>query len=248
MKTIDVSSTENIDVELDPESTVLNEVRILSTKSKSDTWGSKPIGVNKGVTVSSIKGGGAFATYVSVQHSTMFINKIKVFIVNNELEEFKLRCRIKEVDIDNKPGNDLLPYNVIMTSIVSSGWITIDLSEFNFSTSTDFYLVFEWIMDKKAAERFKKNMDNPLSWRKPNSGIVNGKIMVYTNEQGKKVKQKLTTTQINELKARDFHKTIIGVKKPKKRSMSFRRSGSMAAWKQEPMDIVAVIEYEYLTE
>ena len=249
VKTIDVSSNENIDIKLEPESTVLSEVRILSTtKSKSATWGSKPLDVNTGVTVSSIHGGGAFATYVPIQQSTMFINKIKVYIEDNELEEFRLRCRIKEVDEDNRPGDDLLSYNVIATSAVESGWVTIDLSEYNFYTSTDFYLVFEWIMDKKATERFKKNMANPLAWRKPNSAIVNGKLMVYKNEQGKKVKQKLTAAQIKELKTRDFRKTTIGVKKQHKKSMSYSRFGSMASWKQRHMDLVSVIEYEYMTE
>ena len=249
VKTIDISSTEKIDIELDPESTLLNEVRILATtKSKSATWGSNPLYVNTGVAVSSIHGGGAFATYVPVQQSTMFINKIKVFIENNELEEFRLRCRIKEVDQGNKPGDDLLPYNVIETSVVESGWVTFDLSEYNFSTSTDFYLAFEWIMDKKATERFKKNMANPLAWRKPKSAIVNGKLMVYTNEKGKKVKQKLTAAQINELKTREFRKTFIGVKKQNKKSLSYSRSGSMAVWEKKTYDIVAVIEYEYMTE
>jgi hypothetical protein len=37
-----------------------------------------------------------------------------------------------------------------MTSSVESGWVEIDISEYDFSVSTNFYLVFEWIMDKKA--------------------------------------------------------------------------------------------------
>jgi hypothetical protein len=91
-------------------------------------------------------------------------------------------------------------------------------------------------------------MANPLVWKKPNSAIVNGKLMFYKNELGKKVKQKFATTQIKELKTREFRKTIIGLKKQNKKSMSYSRSSSMAAWKQEPLDIVTAVEYEYMTE
>jgi hypothetical protein len=66
----------------------------------------------------------------------------------NQMDEFKLRLRLLTVDsITNLPGKDLFDKSLIVTSSISKGWLTFDLSPFQLKINKPFFLVFEWILD-----------------------------------------------------------------------------------------------------
>lgn len=233
---IDTARQPNLIIKLSESTKILDEVRVTAkSQSKIESFGPTSVGMTKrGLSISSADGGSAMATKIRLPDKAIILKKVNLYIYKNPLDSFTLRCRIQKVTLANQPGEDLLNQNVLTTSKIDKGWISVDLSAFNLILEEDFFLVFEWIMDRAGAEKVRANEANPLDWEKPNSTIWNSKIMTYTNEQGEYIKQKLTEAQIEEWKARQFPRTFIGFKKKNgKSSVSYTREQSMANWVED---------------
>lgn len=248
---IDTLNLVNLIVPLEENTAVLKEIRITpSEEVKSDVIGQQSPGIpgftRWGETLPSSVGGSAWATKIVMPQSVIDIKKANLHIYKNDLDSFNIRCRIMSVGEDNLPDKDLLGESVIFGSKVKKGWISIDFTSYNFSVAEDFFLVFEWIMDKEGARLAAQHEANALPWKIPNSEIWNNSLMVYLDENNELVKQKLTKSQREECEAREFPQTWFGIKKTKTKGTNYNREGSTASWIEEPsFDLVAYIEYEW---
>ncbi|MBS1638494.1 MAG: serine hydrolase [Bacteroidetes bacterium] len=96
-----------------------------------------------------------------------FIEKATLRIFRNNLESFKYRIRINEVDqLTGHPGKDLLNKSIVMQSSMKNGWLEFDLSKLNIEIDQPFFVTFEQILDLTdrtlIADNYKKFLkDNP---------------------------------------------------------------------------------------
>ncbi|WP_422358804.1 carboxypeptidase-like regulatory domain-containing protein [Reichenbachiella sp.] len=228
---------------------MLREIQITpSDQVKSDVIGLTSPGVfnNWGEALASSDGGSAWATKIEMPETVIDIKKVNLHIFKNDLDSFNIRCRIMSIGQDNLPSKDLLNKSVILRSSIKKGWVSIDFSSYEISLAEDFFLVFEWIMDKKGAQLAAEFEANSLPWRLPDSDIWNNNLMVYLDENGEMVKQKLTKSQQKQCKEREFPQTWFGIKKTKTDETNYSRKGSMAPWIEQPaFDLVANIEYQW---
>ncbi|MCB0667012.1 MAG: carboxypeptidase-like regulatory domain-containing protein [Saprospiraceae bacterium] len=121
----------------------------------------------------------------------VYLHEAEVMIQHNTFKDFKVRVRILEArKKDGKivPGNDLLGESVVMNSNITDGWLSFDLSPYQLQMEEDFFLAFEWILERKDRanlynqyETFKKENPDKVA---VNYSIVNGKKVLFDNFQG----------------------------------------------------------------
>lgn len=246
IESIDMS--EPLKVELTQSTRQLADVVVSRRGLQQGTWGRKKDGPGKrGINIFSENGGSAIATYVRLEEEPLIIDEIKLFISENELDNFQVRCRLLEVTQDGIPGNDLLLENVIVESSIKSGWLIFQLADLDIFLPKEFFLSFEWIMTeeaRKAYSRFIMNRNKKLSWLPANGTIQNGK-MIYLNASDKRVRKPLSPEQHMQVNQEDYPKTLFAIRKPKKNTRTFVKTSSMDAWR--PLDelLVAYIQFRY---
>ncbi len=140
--------------------------------------------------VDSVSAGGAMALLIEKKDDIdlKFIDKARLFIAKNTESQFKVRVRFLEVDKSNSnlPGDDLFNESIVVTSDKKRGWLTFDLSSFNYKINEEsFFLVFEWILeDKDRLKLFNGFAEywnlNPNKIRR-DSVLIDGK-KVFTEE------------------------------------------------------------------
>jgi hypothetical protein len=119
----------------------------------------------------------------------MFISRVHVEVADNTFDEFKIRTRIYELDTaTGLPGRDLLNESVVTSSTLENGRLDIDLSKYNIEIYGDFYLGFEWILDKDDRknlflqyEGFRKDHPDKVV---TNYVKIDGERIPYLNYQG----------------------------------------------------------------
>ena len=79
-----------------------------------------------------------------------YIEKAQLRIFRNNLESFKFRVRLNDVDsITGKPGKDLLLENIVVESSMRKGWLSFDLSHLGYEVTKPFFITFEQITDQQ---------------------------------------------------------------------------------------------------
>ena len=78
-----------------------------------------------------------------------FVQVASLYIARNKLPNFKVRLRLKEVDKNGLPGADLYPFQSIEYSSISKGWLDFHPAELCYVEADSFFLMFEWILEKK---------------------------------------------------------------------------------------------------
>lgn len=117
----------------------------------------------------------------------VFIEKAVLMISVNTFDEFKVRVRFLEVDsITQLPGKDIFDESVIVTSNIKKGWLTFDLSSFNFKIDKSrFFLAFEWILDDNdrlnLMDRYKKYQKENPEKVTVDTVVVRGEKVRYYN-------------------------------------------------------------------
>lgn len=180
----------NIIIYLNEKEIALNEV-VLSApikriKEKHAWLGNhkKNLFVQGTMQVDSATAGGATALLIEKEDDfdLQFISKARLFISKNTEPEFKVRVRFLEVDKSNNnlPGDDLINESIVVTTDIKRGWLTFDLSSFNFEVNkTSFFLVFEWILEDKDRIRlfnnFNKYVESNPNKIKRDSVLIDGK-------------------------------------------------------------------------
>ncbi len=80
-----------------------------------------------------------------------YIQGVSLYIAGNKSPDFKVRLRFMAVDSANGgiPGADLIEDQILAYSTIKRGWLEFDLPEAFSIEESSFYLVFEWILEKK---------------------------------------------------------------------------------------------------
>lgn len=87
----------------------------------------------------------------------VYLQSARIRIFRNNLPSFKMRVRLYSVDSLTKgPGEDLLNKSVVVESGMKNGWLTFDLSKFNYVISGPFFVAFEFILTKTDREQIAK--------------------------------------------------------------------------------------------
>lgn len=151
-----------------------------------------------------------------------FLDIASLYIAKNLSPEFKVRLRIMSFDsVSHAPGDDLLSVQMIKTSSIKRGWLHFDFTENPFIYPGKFYVVFEWLLDKK------------------DRADIACKYAEYMETYPEKVyydtiiidEQKVSMPMINKVVAG----TIFGVTKSRKDLKThtcFYRSNSFGEWKR----------------
>lgn len=185
--------------------------------------------------LTSQKGGAAMAILLNEAGNSIDILNATIHISKNELPEFKLRCRIFEVE-DGKPGRDLLNQSVVVSSSIRKGNVTVDLSSYNLSVNKPFFLAFEWVMDKATSD-FYKRMETRPAWLPVGSSVYNRNTIVFLDENREVVKKiPMTKAQQKEYEEIRMRMTEFSVKPSKFKS--FARSSSMSNWEEVERDVI----------
>ncbi len=155
----------NTDFYLEEKVTQLNEVMI---KEHELPW-------LKGTTIGNLQyntgtmrldensNGGSMALRVSHDKYPYRIIKAKLWITHNSLPSFKVRVRVVAVEPGTgMPGHDLMEENVVTTSKIKSGWLEFNLAAKNLLIKQDFFIVFEWVMDKTDRQLLARQVKNHL--------------------------------------------------------------------------------------
>ena len=160
----------------------------------------------------------------------LFLNNVHLMIADNTFDEFKVRTRIYELDTaTGLPGKDILNESVIKNSTLENGRLDIDLSKYNIEINGDFYLGFEWILDKndrknlyQQYEGFKKAHPDKVV---TNYVYIDGERIPYLNYQG------------NVYAGPSFGMSVS--KNSLKNNMCFYRLNSFGKWYRSPSVIAA---------
>jgi CubicO group peptidase (beta-lactamase class C family) len=158
-KTIPVKSflTLEVIVSLKEHVTQLNEVTVVSKREKNKTFilGNRK---SRGGTLEtdSIYAGSATALLIENKNPIqkelsfpVYLQSSSIRIFRNNLPSFKIRVRLYSVNsVTNEPGEDLLNKSVVIESTMKNGWLTFDLSGFDYLITEPFFIAFERILTK----------------------------------------------------------------------------------------------------
>jgi hypothetical protein len=79
----------------------------------------------------------------------VYLKEARIRIFRNNLPSFKMRVRLYSVDsLTNAPREDLLNKSAVVESSMKNGWLTFDLSEFQYLITKPFFIAFERILTK----------------------------------------------------------------------------------------------------
>jgi hypothetical protein len=162
----------------------------------------------------------------------MYAERAQLLIFNNTFPEFKVRTRLYDVDESTGlPGKDLLNESVITRSEIDSGILKIDLSKYNIEINGDFFLVFEWILDKndrrflfQQFEGYRKQNPDKVS---VDYSYIDGKKFHYLNYLG------------NFYAGPSFGISVS--KKSVNNNVCYYRLNSFGEWKRSPSILTADI-------
>ncbi len=121
----------------------------------------------------------------------IYITHTDVMIVNNTFEHFRVRARILQaVEKGGRlyPGDDILQESVVVESDIYEGWLRFDFAGQNIAVTEDFFIAFEWILDKQDRVNLHTQYrdfqeKNPDKIRRQTS-IIAGKEITFDNYQG----------------------------------------------------------------
>ncbi|MFM7485481.1 MAG: serine hydrolase domain-containing protein, partial [Cytophagales bacterium] len=111
------------------------------------------------------------------------------------------RVRLYSVDsITKSPGDDLLKKSVVVESTIRNGWLTFDLSEFQYLIQQPFFIAFEQILTRTDREQIAKGYQDFIK-KHPNRVRIDTVVF----EGKKQVRQRLGMSGI------DLPGTFIGI-------------------------------------
>ncbi len=152
-----LAESKYIQVYLDSKVFELDPITLIpekAVKRKSVTLGNgKSLLLSGQLAYDSIYAGSAIALRIDKKlHPDLpYLQKVALFIAGNKSPEFKVRLRFMAVDQENggAPGKDLIEDQIIEYSNMRKGWLNFKLPRAYHLDQDSFYVVFEWILEKK---------------------------------------------------------------------------------------------------
>lgn len=153
----ELAEAKEILIYLDSKAFELDPITLIpekSVKRKSVTLGNgKSLLLSGQLAYDSIYAGSAIALRIDKKGypDLPYLQKVSLFIAGNKSPEFKVRLRFMAVDQENGgvPGKDLVDDQIIEYSRIRKGWLTFELPRAYHLEEEVFYVVFEWILEKK---------------------------------------------------------------------------------------------------
>ncbi|MFN7494673.1 MAG: serine hydrolase [Cyclobacteriaceae bacterium] len=189
--------------------TQLNEVIVQAKKEKNKTFvlGNRK---SRGGTLETdtVYAGSATALLIENKNPIqkglsfpVYLQSASIRIFRNNLPSFKMRVRLYSVDpLTKGPGEDFLNKSVVVESTMRNGWLTFNLSEFNYLISEPFFVAFESILTKTDRELIAKGYHDFIQ-KHPNRLRIDTVLF----EGKKQVRQQLGMSGI------DLPGTFIGI-------------------------------------
>lgn len=130
-----------------PKTYNIEEVVVTKKALKSKILGVKTTKTNVQSGFASNKLGCEAAMKMKVKRrEQVLLDKFKFMVAKNECDSLFFRLNIYDVK-NGKPGNNITPQNIFITTDVTQGIIEVDLSPYEIWMEDDFFMGLEWIRD-----------------------------------------------------------------------------------------------------
>lgn len=134
-------------IELKEDSFLLHEVVIReSKKTKTKILGNTTETKNVIAGFGSNQLGTEVGIRIKIRKSPTRLKKFNTYIVNNAYDTLVFRINVYNIK-NEMPDQKLLKENIIITTTIKSGKLTIDLTPYNIIVFGDFVISLEWIKD-----------------------------------------------------------------------------------------------------
>lgn len=122
----------------------LDEVVVTNKKLKTRTLGNRT--TSKIITdgFDSDQLGNEAGLVIKIKRSPTYLQSFHASIAKNEHKEIKFRLNFYNLK-DGLPHENILKDNIIVTSTIKSGILSVDLKEYNIIMEEDFFVSLEWI-------------------------------------------------------------------------------------------------------
>lgn len=134
----------NPSIQLEEEITQLQEVVVSSRKLKEKILGNKTTSKKFHLGFSSNNLGNEIGIKIKIKKSPTYIEDFNVNIVKNEYDSIKFRLNFYDLK-NGLPQKNILKENIIITSKIKEGKLTVDLRDYDIVVYEDFFVSLEWI-------------------------------------------------------------------------------------------------------
>jgi hypothetical protein len=90
--------------------------------------------------------GNEMGIVIKTKRRPTFIKDFSIYITDNDYNTFKFRINFYNLR-NGLPDQNILKENIIVTSSMKEGKLTVDLSQYNIVVEDDFFVSMEWIED-----------------------------------------------------------------------------------------------------
>jgi len=140
--------TKKLDILLTPQITELQEVTIFSTKfTQEKVLGNKTTSQAMSGGFETDKLGNEVGLVIKLKKSPSYIKSFHASIVENSYGTVKFRLNFYNLDKKKMPNQSILNENIIVTTEMKNGILSVDLTEYNIIVEDDFIVTLEWIED-----------------------------------------------------------------------------------------------------
>jgi len=134
----------NPSVQLEEAITELKEVVVSSRKLKEKILGNKTTSKKIRLGFTSNNLGNEIGIKIKIKKSPTYIEDFNFCIVRNEYDSIKLRLNFYDLK-NGLPNKNILKENIIITSQIKDGKLTVDLRDYDIVVYGDFFVSLEWI-------------------------------------------------------------------------------------------------------
>jgi len=134
---------ENFTIELKKSTTVLDDVIIKPKRLVEKQLGSKNDSDLIGIGWSGVGKGFESGTKIKVS-KTIFIEDLNFYVSYNSFDSILLRLHIRNI-ADDMPGKELLKQNILIPVSIESGWVKVNLEDYDLYYDQDIIVSLEWL-------------------------------------------------------------------------------------------------------
>ncbi len=181
---IPIQAWQNGTFALQPDSKVLEEVRIeakRSTKVARLGWMSGRDGI---VPFDTLQGGAVAALLLELPASPVWVQKIQFRLLYNSKDTLRFRLHFFTYDsLNDCPGEELLHKEIVLEAQKRFGWVRIDLEEWNISLlHRKLFVGFEWMDTQSTRMQLLKGLSDWQRWKAKQFAKGNAKVELLNPE------------------------------------------------------------------
>lgn len=156
----------------------LDEVVVTNRKLKTRTLGNRTTSKIISDGFDSDQLGNEAGLVIKIKRSPTYIQSFHASIAKNEHKELKFRLNFYNLK-NGLPHMNILKENIIVTSTIRSGLLSVDLRKYDIVMEEDFFVSLEWIEDFGEGDlRFSIGfLGSPVIYREASQGhwtVING--------------------------------------------------------------------------